>query len=79
MALIVPIHNTYAKTDKGYCSSVRFGETPLLIFQNSSWFARNLSRKGVQNWRKQFFCYFGEGVLEEGEWFLDPSLGGKWY
>jgi hypothetical protein len=57
MALILPAHGTCEKTERGFCSSSRYGEKPLSVFQNSFSFARNrLRKKTGQNACESGFC-----------------------
>jgi hypothetical protein len=41
MALILPARGTCEKNERGFCSSSRYGEKPLSVFQNSFYLPGN--------------------------------------
>jgi hypothetical protein len=72
MALILPIPDTCEKNERGYCSSSRWKETPLSIYENAFFFSQNRPWKtGSQTGKKQF-CFGGETVLEGDSGIPDP-------
>jgi hypothetical protein len=63
MASILPAHGTCEKNERGFCSSSRYGEKPLSVFQNSIYSARKLLCKLTgQNAAKAVFLGGKSGI-----------------
>jgi hypothetical protein len=74
MASILPTADTCEKNERGFCSSSRYREKPLSVFQNSFWFGskNTLGNRWSKLAKNGFFLFWGKVVLEGGSGFRTP-------
>jgi len=72
MASILPITDTCAKIERGYCSSAFMEKTLSQVFKIPSGFPGITLGKQVVKIVQKMVLYFGEGGFGGGRWYFGP-------